>query len=69
MRDGIHDGLGNVIPARASQQFVGEREALLSGPIPICSTPGCLRDVRAQGKCIECLEGPGEDDPNEDEEA
>jgi len=66
MRDGIYDGLGNPILSRASQQFVGERGPLLSGPVPRCTTPGCLRDERAQGLCIECLEGPGEDDGDDE---
>jgi hypothetical protein len=59
-RDGIYDGLGHVNPARSSAQMAAEREPLLSGPVPLCATPGCLRDVRANGLCIECLEGTRE---------
>ena len=56
MRDGIHDGLGHVIPARASAQMAGEREPLLAAFEPHCSVPGCLWEVRAEGPCIGHLE-------------
>jgi len=52
----IWDRLGNPIPARASAQMAGEREPLLGGPVPVCSVPGCLWEVRADGLCIEHLE-------------
>jgi hypothetical protein len=55
-RDGNYDGLGHVNPARSSAQMAAEREPLLSGPVPHCTVPGCLRDVRADGLCIEHLE-------------
>jgi hypothetical protein len=54
--DGIYDGLGHVNPARSSAQMAAEREPLLCGPVPHCTVPDCLRDVRADGLCIECLE-------------
>jgi hypothetical protein len=56
MRDGTFDGLGNPIPARMSEAMAGEREPLLGGPILLCTVPGCLRDVRADGLCIADLE-------------
>lgn len=54
--DGIWDGLGNPIPARARQAMVNDREPLLNEPTGHCTVPGCLRDVRADGLCIEHLE-------------
>jgi hypothetical protein len=56
MPDSLYDRLGHVIPARASAQMAGEREPLLSGPVPVCSVPGCLWEVRADGLCVEHLE-------------
>ena len=56
MRDGIHDGLGNLIPARARQGMVDAREPLLGGPVACCTVPDCLRDARTDGLCIADLE-------------
>ena len=56
MRDGIHDGLGNLIPARARQAMVDAREPLLGGPVACCTVPDCLRDARTDGLCIADLE-------------
>jgi hypothetical protein len=67
MRDGVYDGLGNPILLRFARQLAEDREPLVSGAIRLCSTPGCLRDVRAHGKCIECLEGPPPTHPPDEE--
>jgi hypothetical protein len=64
MRDGILDGLGNPIPARARQAMVNAREPLLTEVTAYCTHPsGCLyEEVPGTGLCIGHLEGPGEED-------